>query len=175
MAAAASRGLVRQNTFTKDSIELSAEPTARPVATDQSNARLITSGSKGTAWSQDSVRLVGGRIVRSRGEGSQMSPGVVRKHSDHIVVDGQQEFDTTSGAEYGEVSGDRPKLVRRKTWTKMDGEMVFKTQQQEDYQASKEVGQENTGDKEILSAKTRIYMRWQRTPGHIWHAYSRGQ
>merc|ERR1719289_691817 len=47
VAAAASRGLVRQNTFTKDSIELSAEPTARPVATDQSNARLITSGSKG--------------------------------------------------------------------------------------------------------------------------------
>merc|ERR1719228_703838 len=50
VASAASRGLVRQNTFTKDSIELSPEPTARPVATDQSNARLLTSGSKGTTW-----------------------------------------------------------------------------------------------------------------------------
>merc|ERR1711872_1200801 len=78
LAAAASRGLVRQNTFTKDSIKGSSEPKARPVATDESNARLITSASKGAPWNQDSVRLVGGRIVRSRGEGAQMSPGATR-------------------------------------------------------------------------------------------------
>ena len=77
LAAAASRGLVRQNTFTKDSIKGSSEPKARPVATDESNARLITSASKGASWNQDSVRLVGGRIVRSRGEGAQMSPGLL--------------------------------------------------------------------------------------------------
>lgn len=67
---------------------------------------------KGSIW------LIGGRIVRSRGEGAQMSPGATRKHSDHIATDGKQEFDTTSAAEYGEVSGNRPKLVHRKTWTK---------------------------------------------------------
>ena len=115
LAAAASRGLVRQNTFTKDSIKGSSEPKARPVATDESNARLITSASKGASWNQDSVRLVGGRIVRSRGEGAQMSPGATRKHSDHITTDGKQEFDTTSATEYGEVSGNHPKFVHRKT------------------------------------------------------------
>ena len=39
---------------------------------------------KGSIW------LVEGRIVRSRGEGAQMSPGATRKHSDHIATDGKQ-------------------------------------------------------------------------------------
>ena len=40
-------------------------------------------------------------------------------HLDHIGVDGDLEFETTNGNEYGEMVGDRPKLVRRKTWTKV--------------------------------------------------------
>ena len=63
---------------------------------------------KGSIW------LVEGRIVRSRGEGAQMSPGATRKHSDHIATDGKQEFDTTSAAEYGEVSGKLSKIGPQK-------------------------------------------------------------
>ena len=45
---------------------------------------------------------------------------------DHLgVMEGTLEYETTNGSEYVEVQGDRPKLVRRRTWTKQDGEMVF--------------------------------------------------
>ena len=56
----------------------------------------------------DTVRLVGGKIVREQQQA--------------VMVAGE--------------TGDRPKLVRRKTWTKQEGEMLFKTQQQADFQSS---------------------------------------
>ena len=138
-------GLVRQNTFTKES----TTPVVRPATTEESAARLVTSASSGkavaiSAFNQERVSLVGGRIVRRRSSGgdhqvqvTKMSPGAIRKQSGtHLQANGKQDFETTNGSDYTEVSADRPKLVRRRTWTKMDGEMVFKTQQQEDYSAS---------------------------------------
>merc|ERR1719278_694144 len=78
------RALVRQNTFTKDSLEVSPEATARPVSTEGSQARLVSQ-----AWNSEEgqVRLVGGKIVRSQQQQheasvtSTSSPKVVRKQS----------------------------------------------------------------------------------------------
>merc|ERR1712203_1258487 len=42
------RALVRQNTFTKDSLEVSPEATARPVSTEGSQARLVSQ-----AWNSE--------------------------------------------------------------------------------------------------------------------------
>jgi len=136
---------VRQNTFTKDS----ASPVVRPATTEESKARLVTSAGSGktvaiSAFSQDRVSLVGGRIVRRKSAAgdqktaiTKMSPGAIRKQSgSQLHTDGDLQFETTTGSEYVEVSADRPKLVRRRTWTKLDGEQVFKSQQQEDYNVS---------------------------------------
>ena len=78
VAVSSSRGgLVRQNTFTKES-RAPAAGAVRPATTQESAARLVTSAEResgravavsAAAWAQDRVSLVGGRIVRRRSAG----------------------------------------------------------------------------------------------------------
>lgn len=105
------KSLVRQNTFTKDSLEVSPEATARPASTEASQARLVTQ-----AWNAqgDQVRLVGGRIVRSQGSTvTAASPRTARKLS------GQNTMASSSESQ------DRAQLVRRKTWTKEEAALAL--------------------------------------------------
>ena len=117
-------GLVRQSTFTK---ETGIQAIQRPTTTEESKARLVTSSYNrksvdSSSWSRGQVSLVGGRIVR-RASGEQkmlISPGSIRKHSGVVAGDFEQDIATTTASDYLKVTSEKPKLVRRRTWTKMD-------------------------------------------------------
>ena len=114
---------MRQNTFTK---ETGIQAIQRPTTTEESKARLVTSSYNrksldASSWSRGQVSLVGGRIVR-RASGDQkmlISPGSIRKHSGLIADNFEQNLATTT-SEHEKITSEKPKLVRRRTWTKMD-------------------------------------------------------
>ena len=117
-------GLVRQNTFTKEP----GTPAIRPLSTEANQARLGTTASTGetvaiNAFSQDRVSLVGGRIVRRRSAGGDLNNKMSLKTN-------QTRSAEKKDKQPRDASADKPKLVRRRTWTKEDGEALFNSQQE---------------------------------------------
>ena len=113
-------GLVRQNTFTKDP----STPAVRPLSTEANQARLVTTASTGetvaiNAFSQDRVSLVGGRIVRRRSAGGDFNNKMSLKTNQTLSGEKKDRNSKDTAAE-------RPKLVRRRTWTKEDGEALLR-------------------------------------------------
>merc|ERR1711879_279311 len=74
------------------------------------------------AFSQDRVSLVGGRIVRRRSAGGDFNNKMFLKTNQTLSGEKKDRNSKDTAAE-------RPKLVRRRTWTKEDGEALFKSQQ----------------------------------------------
>ena len=161
VAVSSSRGgLVRQNTFTKES-RAPAAGAVRPATTQESAARLVTSAEResgravavsAAAWAQDRVSLVGGRIVRRRSAG--------------VAAAGAGPSQEPSGS--GGEEEQRPKLVRRRTWTKEDGEMVFRTQQQEDYSVTVAKGERYETKKQGDNLKLEGQFQGKRKTTLLW-------
>ena len=147
---------MRQNTFTKDTTGIQA--IQRPSTTEESKARLVTSSYTrksldASSWSHAQVSLVGGRIVR-RASGDQkmlISPGSIRKQSGIITEDFEQDIATKTGSEYVKVTSDKPKLVRRRTWTKLDEETAHT--KGEGYETRKHSGHLTTEDQFMAKSK----------------------
>ena len=149
-------GLVRQNTFTKDTTGIQA--IQRPSTTEESKARLVTSSYTrksldASSWSYGQVSLVGGRIVRRASGGQKMliSPGSIRKQSGIIADDFEQDIATKTGSEYVKVTSEKPKLVRRRTWTKLDEDTAHT--KGEGYETRKHSGHLSTEDQFLAKSR----------------------
>ena len=152
-------GLVRQNTFTK---ETGIQAIQRPTTTEESKARLVTSSYNrksldASSWSRGQVSLVGGRIVR-RASGDQkmlISPGSIRKHSGLIADNFEQNLATTT-SEHEKITSEKPKLVRRRTWTKDEDTAQTKV---EGYESSKQSSLVSSGGRVVVTKqKDNLYL-----------------